>query len=75
MYSSFKINIQSADLADIQLISNYNKVICFLLCVINIFSKYAWVSPLKDKNGITITNVFQKKLDSSRTKTKLNISR
>ena len=38
-----------ADLADIQLISKSNKGIRFLLCVIDIFSKYAWVVPLKDK--------------------------
>ena len=45
---------------DMQLISKYNKVFRFLLCVIDIFSKYARVVPLKDKNGITITNAFQK---------------
>ena len=49
-----------ADLADMQLISKFNKGICFLLCVIDIFSKYVWVIPLKDKKGITITNAFQK---------------
>ena len=43
-----------------QLISKFNKGIRFLLCVINIFSKYAWVIPLKDKKGITITNDSQK---------------
>ena len=43
-----------------QLISKFNKGFRFLLCVIDIFSKYAWVVPLKDKKGITITNVFQK---------------
>ena len=40
-YSSFKDNIWGADLADMQLISKFNKVICFLLCVIDIFIKYA----------------------------------
>ena len=43
-----------------QLISKFNKGFRFLLCVIDIFSKYAWVVPLKDKKGITTTNVFQK---------------
>ena len=43
-----------------QLISKFNKGICFLLCVIGIYSKYIWVIPLKDKKGITITNAFQK---------------
>ena len=48
-----------ADFADMQLISKFNKGICFLLCVIDIFSKYAWVIPLKDKKVNTITNAFQ----------------
>ena len=51
-----------------QLISKFNKVICILLCVIDIFSKYAWVIPLNDKRGITTTNAFQKILDESNRK-------
>ena len=43
-----------------QLISKFNEGFRFLLCVIDIFSKYAWVIPLEDKKGITITNAFQK---------------
>ena len=38
----------------------YNKAIKYLLYAINLFSKYAWVVPLKDKNGISIVNAFQK---------------
>ena len=49
VYSSFRDNIWGADLADMQLISKFNKGFRFLLCVIDIFSKYAWVIPLKDK--------------------------
>ena len=49
VYSSFKDNICGADLADMQLLSKFNKGFRFLLCVIDIFSKYAWVIPLKDK--------------------------
>ena len=49
VYSGFKDNIWVADLADMQLISKFNKGFRFLLCVIDIFSKYAWVIPLKDK--------------------------
>ena len=48
LYSAFKNNIWGADLADTQLISKFNKGFRFL-CVIGIFSKYAWVVPLKDK--------------------------
>ena len=43
-----------------QLMCKFNKIIRFLLCVIDIFCKYTWVIPLVDKNGITITNAFQK---------------
>ena len=45
-----------------QLISKFNKVFRFLLCVINNFKKYAWVVPLKDKKGSSIVNAFQKNL-------------
>ena len=41
------------------LLSRYKKGIRFLLCVIDIFSKYAWVVPLKDKKGISIVKAFQ----------------
>ena len=45
-----------------QLISKSNKGFRFLLCVIDFYSKYTWVIPLKDKKGITITNqkIFKK---------------
>ena len=51
-----------------QLISKSNKRICYLLCVINIISKYAWVIPLKDKKGISITKAFQNNLKESNRK-------
>ena len=54
--------------ADIQLISKYNKGIRYLLCPIDLFSKYAWVFPLKDKKGNSIVNAFQKILDNSKRK-------
>ena len=39
---------------------------CYVgLCVIDIYSEYAWVIPLKDRKGITITNAFQKILNES----------
>ena len=49
VHAAFKDNIWDVDLADMQLLSKYNKGIRFLLCVIDIFSKYGWVVPLKDK--------------------------
>ena len=48
-----------------QLISKYNKWIRYLLCAIYLFSKYAWVVPIKDKKAVTIISAFQKYLDSS----------
>ena len=50
-----------------QLISKFNKGICFLLCVIDTFSKYAWFILIKDEKGI-VTNAFQKTLDESNPK-------
>ena len=68
VYSSFKDNIWRADLADMQLFSKHNRGIRYLLCVIDLFSKYGWVVPLKDKKGVSIANAFQKILDSSKGK-------
>ena len=58
IHAAFKDNIWGADLADMQLLSRYNKGIRFLLCVIDILSKYAWVVPLKDKKGVSIATAF-----------------
>ena len=43
-----------------QSLSKYNKGIKYLLCTIDLFSKYAWVIPIKDKEGTSIVNVFKK---------------
>ena len=43
-----------------QSLSKYNKGIKYLLCAIDLFSKYAWVIPLKDKKGTSIANEFKK---------------
>ena len=60
VYSSFKDNISRADLANMQLISKSNKGFRFLLSVIDIFSEYAWVVPLKDKKFVSIVNTISK---------------
>ena len=70
VYSPFIENIWGPGLADMQLMSKFNNGFSFLLCVIDIYSKYAWVIPLNDKKIITtITNAFQKILDKSNRKT------
>ena len=57
IYSSFRDNIWGTDLVDLQLRSECNRGVRFLLCVIDIYSKYAWNVPLKDKKGIKISMV------------------
>ena len=71
IYSSFRENIWGVDLADMQSLSKYNKGIKYLLCAINLFSKYAWVVPLKDKRGISIVNAFQKIISKGRKPNKI----
>ena len=48
-----------------QLINKYNKGIRYLFCAIDLFSKYVFVVPLKDKKGVTITNAFKSILKGS----------
>ena len=68
MYSCFKDNVWAVDLADMQLISKYNKGIRYLSCVIDLFRKYTWVVPLKDTKGVSIVNAFQSILNNSKRK-------
>ena len=68
VYSTFKDNIWGADLANMQLLSKFNKGIKYLLCVIDLFSKYAFVVPLKYKKGISTVNAFQSILNKSKGK-------
>ena len=68
VYSSYKDNILGVHLADMPLISRYNKGIEYLLCGIDVFSKYAGVVPLKDKKEVSIVNAFQSILKNSNRK-------
>ena len=58
-----------------KLISKYNKGIRLLLCVVDIYSKFAGVNPLKDKKGIAITYEFQTILEESNRKPNQNMGR
>ena len=60
IYSKFKDNLWGVDLADMQSLSRKNKGIKYLSCVIDLYSKYAFVIPLKDKKGLSILNGFDK---------------
>ena len=68
VYSQFKDNISGVDLADMQSLSRKNKGIKYLLCVIDLYSKYAFVIPLKDKKRISIVNAFDKIIKQSERK-------
>ena len=59
VHSLLKDIFCSADLADRQLINKFNKIIRLSLRVIDIYSKSTRANPLKDKEGITITDAFQ----------------
>ena len=68
VYSQFKDNIWGVYLADMQSLSRKNKGIKYLLCAIDLYSKYAFVIPLKDKKGISIVNAFNKIIKQSNRK-------
>ena len=68
VHSQFKDNIWGVDLADMQSLSRKNKDIKYLLCAIDLYSKYRFVIPLKDKKGISIVNAFNKKIKQSNRK-------
>ena len=68
VYSQFKDNIWGVDLADMLSLSRKNKAIKYLLCAIDLYSKYAFVIPLKDKKGISIVNAFDKVIKQSNRK-------
>ena len=53
-------NIYGVDLADLQSLSKYNKRIRYLLFVIDLFNKYAWVIPIKIKNVLVLLTHFKK---------------
>ena len=65
VYSSYRSNIWGVALADMQSLSKYNKRTKYLLCAIDLFSKYDWVIPIKDKKGTSIANAFKKILSDS----------
>ena len=68
VYSQFEDNIWGVDLADMQSLSRKKKGIKYLLCAIDLYSKYAFVIPLKDKKGISIVNAFNKIIKQSERK-------
>ena len=54
----FKDNIWAADLAEMGSLLSKNKNFKYLLCALDVYTKYAWVKPLKNKKGKTVPNAF-----------------
>ena len=75
VYLSFRNNIWGVDLANMQSLSKYNKENKYLLCAIDLFSKYAWVVPIKDKKRTSIINVFQKITSKGRKPNKYGLTK
>ena len=71
VYSSFRDNIWGVVLADMQSLSKYRKGIKYLLCAIDLFSKYAWVIPIQHKKGTSIVNAFKKIISEKRKPNKI----
>ena len=68
VYPRFKDNIWTTDLAEMKLLSSKNENFKYLLCAIDVFTKYAWVKPLKDKKGETVLNAFIETVNESNCK-------
>ena len=68
VYATYKDRIWTADLAEMKSLSSKNKNVKYLLCVINVFTKYAWIEPLKDKKGKKVLNTFIEIVNESNSK-------
>lgn len=63
--------IWAADLVDMQAFAEFNDNVKYLLCVIDIFSKYGWIKPLKQKTGVAVANAFENIFSEGRKPEKL----
>ena len=64
VYATFTDNIWAADLAEMESLSSKNIMLC-LLCVMDVFTKYAWGKPLNNKKGKTDLNAFKEIVNES----------
>ena len=65
VYARFKDNIWAADLLEMRSLSSKNQNVKYLLFVIDVFTKYAWVKPLKVNKSKSVLNVFIKIVNES----------
>ena len=68
VYARFKDNIWAGDLAEMGSLSSKSQGVKYLLCVIDVFTKYAWVKPLKDKKAETVLRGFIERVNESKRK-------
>ena len=68
VFARFKDNIWAADLVEMESLYSGNENVKYLLCVIDVFTKYPWVKPLKDKKGKTDINAFMEIVNESNRK-------
>ena len=68
VYARFKDNIWAADLTEMGSLFSKNKNVKYSLCVIDVFTKYAWIKPLKYKKDKTVLNAFIKIVNESNCK-------
>ena len=68
VYARFKDNIWAADLAEMEVVPSKIKNVNYLLCVRDVFTKYACAKPLKDKKGKTVLNAFIEIINKSKCK-------
>ena len=66
VYSSLRDNIWGVDLTDMPSLSKYNQGVKYLLYAIDLFSKYAWVVPIKGEKGVSIVNAFKRIISEGR---------
>ena len=58
VYVRFKDNFWAADLAKMKSLSSKNKDVKYLICVIDVFTRHAWLKPLNDEKSKTVLNAF-----------------
>ena len=68
VHARFDDNIWAADLTEMESLSSKNENVKYLLCLIHIFTKYAWVKPLNDKKPETVLNAFNEIANESNLK-------
>ena len=58
MFARFKDDILALDLVKIGSLSSQNRDVEYLICVVDVFIKYAWVKTLKNRKAKTVINGF-----------------